>query len=69
MGLRRIKHSLDPMHHSASPSVQDMVTVAFRRFLKDWDNLDKQEEILEEILEQRRIARTKMGQKKDAEIQ
>jgi hypothetical protein len=69
IGLRRIKHSLDPTHYSASPSVQDMVTVALRRFLKDWENLDNQEEILGELLEQRRIARTKMGEKKDTDVQ
>jgi hypothetical protein len=66
--IQRMKHSLDPVHHSASPSVQDIVTVALRRFLQDWDNAEKQSELLNDLLAQRKVARASMGRKKDTKI-
>lgn len=62
--LRKIKVSLESQHSSAAPSIQDLVNVAFRRFLKDWNNVDERSQILDELLKNRQDSRSKMGRKK-----
>jgi hypothetical protein len=62
--LQQIKHSLDPDHFSDTPSIQDMVTVGVKRLVDDWNNPDKQGLLLAELLEHRKIARSRMGRKK-----
>jgi hypothetical protein len=59
--LQEIKFSLDPQYLKGSPSIQDMVNVALKRFIEDWEHPDTQEQLLAELLEQREIARSRMG--------
>ncbi|WGV24613.1 hypothetical protein [Halotia branconii] len=59
--LQQIKFSLDPEYMKAAPSVQDMVNVALKRFIEDWEHPDSQTQLLNELLEQRQIARSRMG--------
>lgn len=62
--LRQIKVELESQHQSAAPSVQDMVTVALRRFIDDWNNSEEQNQLLNELLEHRKIARSNMGNRR-----
>ncbi|MEH2356525.1 hypothetical protein [Nostoc sp.] len=59
--LQQIKFSLDPEYMKAAPSVQDMVNVALKRFIEDGEHPDSQTQLLNELLEQRQIARSRMG--------
>lgn len=59
--LQKIKFSLDPDYLKASPSLQDMVTVALTRFIEDYEHPDSYKQVLNELLEQREIARSRMG--------
>lgn len=61
--LREIRLSLESQYQSAAPTVQDMVSVALRRFIKDWENPDEQNQLLDELLEHRKIARSNMGKR------
>ena len=61
--LREIKISLDSEYYSAAPSVQDLVTVAIKRLITDWQNTQKQPQLLEELLEHRQKARSRMGKR------
>ena len=62
--LRQIRISLESEHHSAAPAMQDLVSVALKKFLEDYSNLDKKEVLIKKLLEHRRIARSRMGNKK-----
>jgi hypothetical protein len=62
--LRQIKLSLESKHQSAAPTVQDMISVALKRFINDWENPDKQSQLLGDLLEHRRIARSHMGKRR-----
>lgn len=62
--LRQIHLSLESKHQSAAPTVQDMVSIALKRFINEWNNSDEQNQLLNELLEQRRIARSNMGRRK-----
>ncbi|MCC2691982.1 hypothetical protein IQ240_05175 [Nodularia sp. LEGE 04288] len=62
--LQHIKFSLDPQYMKAAPSIQDMVNVALKRFIEDWEHPDSQHQLLNELLEQRQIARSRMGNTK-----
>lgn len=62
--LREIKVLLESEYQSAAPSMQDLVSLALKRLISDWDNLEEREELLEDLLEHRRVARSKMGNKK-----
>jgi hypothetical protein len=65
--LYRIRHSLvDPQYISDAPSIQDLVNVALKRLIRDWHNPAEQSLLSEELLEQRKIARSKMGRKRDS---
>lgn len=69
--LYKIKHSLEQAlapHHSNAPSLQDMVNVALKRLIRDWQDLEKQQPLREELLEQRRLARSYMGKRKHNNI-
>ncbi|MBE9082910.1 MULTISPECIES: hypothetical protein [unclassified Tolypothrix] len=59
--LQQIKFSLDPEYMKAAPSIQDMVNVALKRFIEDWEHPDSQTQLLNDLLEQRQIARSRMG--------
>jgi len=61
--LREIRLPLEQQYQSAAPTIQDMVNVALKRFVKDWEEPDNQAELLSELLEQRKVSRTKMGRK------
>jgi hypothetical protein len=41
-----------------------MISVALKRFINDWENPDKQSQLLGELLEHRRVARSNMGKKR-----
>ena len=62
--LRQIRLSLESEYQSAAPTVQDLVSVALQRFVSDWDDLEQKEKILEELLKNRQVARSKMGKRK-----
>lgn len=62
--LQEIRLSLESRHYSAAPSIQDMVSIALQRFVRDWNDPDEQARILETLMENRRKARSKMGQRK-----
>ncbi len=62
--LRKIKASLDGEYQRAAPSVQDFVTVGLQRLIRDWENPQMQPQLLEELLEHRKKARSKMGNRK-----
>lgn len=66
--LYAIKHSfeqqLSPYQISDAPSVQDIVNVALKRLIKDWQDPQKQHLLYEELLEQRRLARSNMGKRR-----
>ena len=61
--LREIRLSLESQYQSAAPTVQDMISVALKRFINDWENPDKQSQLLGELLEHRTVARSHMGKK------
>ncbi len=66
--LYKIKHlfeqSLAPQKISNAPSLQDMVNVALKRLIRDWQDPEKQDLLRDELLEQRKVARSNMGQRK-----
>ncbi len=61
--LRGIRLPLEQQYQSAAPTTQDIVNVALRQFIKNWENPDKRSELLKELLEQRSLSRKKMGRK------
>lgn len=62
--LRQIQLSLESQYHSAAPTIQDLVSVALRHFILDWKNLENQQQLVEELLLNRREARSRMGKGK-----
>jgi hypothetical protein len=66
--LYKIKHlfeqSLEPQKISNAPSLQDMVNVALKRLIKDWQDPEQQILLRDELLEQRSVARSNMGRRK-----
>ena len=62
--LRQIRLSLECEYQSAAPAMQDLATVAFRHFIDDWNDPQKRESLLVELLENRKKARTNMGKTK-----
>jgi len=58
-----IEHSLPPHQISNAPSLQDMVNVALQRLIRDWQDPERQNLLSDELFEQRRVARSKMGRK------
>lgn len=63
--LREIRLPLEQQYQSAAPTTQDMVNVALKQFIKDWENPDKQPELLSELLEHRKLSRKRMGGKRN----
>ncbi|MBF2075688.1 MAG: hypothetical protein IGS50_18270 [Synechococcales cyanobacterium C42_A2020_086] len=61
--LREIRLPLEQQYQSAAPTIQDMVNVALKRFIKDWSDAEERPSLLDELLEQRKLARARMGQK------
>ncbi len=55
---------LAPNRISDTPSVQDIVNVALKRLIRDWQDPEKQDLLRDELLEQRRVARLNMGRRK-----
>lgn len=66
--LYTIRHSFEqmlaPNRISNAPSVQDIVNVALKRLIRDWQDPKWQNLLHDELLEQRRVARSNMGRKK-----
>ncbi|BAZ19262.1 hypothetical protein NIES4073_01320 (plasmid) [Kalymmatonema gypsitolerans NIES-4073] len=66
--LYTIRHSceqmLAPNRTSDAPSLQDIVNVALKRLISDWQDDEKQNLLRNELLEQRRAARSNMGRRK-----
>lgn len=56
--------ALKTEHYSAAPTIQDLVSVAVKRLINDWKNDRLQPQLLEELLEHRKDARARMGQRK-----
>jgi hypothetical protein len=44
--------------------MQDMVNVALKKFINDWENPDEQSQLLNKLLEHRQVARSKMGNRR-----
>lgn len=65
--LHRIKNSFEqllaPDQIVDIPSIQDIVNVALKRLINDWQDTEMQKRLSEELLEQRRLARSNMGRK------
>jgi len=61
--MREIKLSLESQYQSAAPSIQDLVTIALKRFMTSWGESGEQPKLLAELLNQRKIARSRMGRK------
>lgn len=66
--LYKIKQSFDQSltssQSSEAPSYQDILNVALTRLISDWQDPQKQKLLRDELLEQRRVARSNMGRKK-----
>jgi hypothetical protein len=62
--LREIRLFLESEHYSAAPSVQDLVSVAIERFIVDWENPEERSKLIEELLDRRQEARSRMGKHK-----
>lgn len=62
--LYQIKASLESEYQSDAPTLQDLVSVAIEKFCEEWDDPNLQAELLEELLESRREARSRMGKRK-----
>jgi len=65
--LRKIRVSLERKYQSAAPAMQDLVTVALQNFMNDWKDTDKREQLLDQLLENRKMARANMGKPKTEE--
>lgn len=61
--LREIRLSLESQYSSAAPTVQDLVSIAIERSIRDWNNPEQQSQLLEELLAHRQAARSRMGQR------
>jgi hypothetical protein len=61
--MREIKLSLESQYQSAAPSIQDLVTVALKGFIENWQDSAEQPRLLAALLNQRKVARSKMGRK------
>jgi hypothetical protein len=61
--LREIRLSLESQYSSAAPTVQDLVSIAIERSIRDWNNPEQQSQLLAELLEHRKNARSRMGQR------
>ncbi len=61
--LRDISTSLVGEYQSAAPSIQDVASVALKRFLEEWasGSGETRNAILAELLESRRQSRARMG--------
>jgi len=62
--LYQIKVSLQDQYQSDAPSLQDLVSVAIEKLCDEWEDPNLQAELLEELLESRREARSRMGKRK-----
>jgi len=67
--LYQIKVSLEGQHQSDAPTLQDMVSVAIRKFCEECDDPNSQAELLEELLKSRQEARSRMGKRKSNQTQ
>lgn len=61
--LQDMKVSLESEHYSAAPTLQDLVTVAIKRFIRDWNNPNERSQIQDELFRNRREARSRMGKR------
>jgi predicted DNA-binding protein len=62
--LYQIKVSLQDQYQTDAPSLQDLVSVAIEKLCEEWEDPNLQAELLEELLESRREARSRMGKRK-----
>jgi hypothetical protein len=62
--LREIRLFLESQHQSSAPTIHDMVSVSIKGFLKEWDNPDLRNQLMSELMEQRKLSRKKMGRRK-----
>ena len=62
--LYQIKVSLQDQYQTDAPSLQDLVNVAIKELCEEWEDPNLQAELLEELLESRREARSRMGKRK-----
>ncbi len=62
--LQEIHVGLKAEHYSAAPTIQDLVSVAVKKLIIDWNDDLLQPQLLEELLEHRKDARTRMGKRK-----
>lgn len=66
--LHKVKQSFEqsfaPNQTSDVPSLQDMVNVALKRLIRDWQDPQQKKVLSNELLKQRNVSRSKMGRKK-----
>lgn len=63
--LQEIHVALKAEHYSAAPTIQDLVSVAVKRLIVDWNDDRLQPQLLEELLKHRKDARARMGRGKN----
>ena len=61
--LRQIKIELESQHKSSAPTMQDLVSVALERFIKDLEDPEIEKKLIPILLEHRKVARSRMGRK------
>lgn len=63
--IRQIKLELESDYGINGPTMQDLITVALKQFIENWNSAETQEKekLLSELLEHRKNARSRMGRK------
>ncbi|MGL5874207.1 MAG: hypothetical protein ACRC2R_17870 [Xenococcaceae cyanobacterium] len=62
--LRKIKICLQKKHGKQGPTMQDIVDVALYRFICDWEDPCKKEQLRIQLLGSRAMSLARMGKKK-----
>ena len=59
--IRLIRIALEEEYEFKTPSFQDFINVALERLLREWEDPNTREQILQELLTRRQQARMRMG--------
>ena len=59
--LRHVRISLEGQYEKDAPTFQDFALVALKRLLSEWEQPNQREQILLELLDSRKNARSRMG--------
>ena len=61
LALRQMRIELESEYHAAAPSFQDFARVAMTQLIEDWKDPKLKEKFLNQLLERRQKARSRMG--------